>query len=105
MKALPGGKDHPATRPTDRKRRTGQQSVEAQLLLELATIGTAEQMRGLSAAALAMARVMDDATATPQHPAAAGQLRMILKDIRAGVGKSKGRGKLQGIRGGRAGTA
>lgn len=59
----------------------------------------AEAMPDLAAGALAMGRLLDDPTAGPQHPAAYGQLRAGMKELRAG-GQQRG-GKLTAMRGGR----
>ncbi len=102
LRALPGGKANPATQPSQRRvERDPAKLVETQVAEELASLGSATQMKGLAAAVLAMARVLDDPTATPQHPGAAAQLRMLMKDIRAGVGGRKGKSRLGVLRGGR----
>lgn len=67
------------------------------VLGELETLPAAKQMTGHAAAALAMARLLDDQTAGPQHPGAAGQLRAILKEIRVAQSAAKV-SKLQSMR-------
>lgn len=54
------------------------------------------------AVALAMARVLDDASAVPQHPAAAGQLRQVMGELRA-VKAPADASRLAVLRGGRTG--
>jgi hypothetical protein len=49
---------------------------------ELRSLPAAKGLQSLVAAALAMARVLDDPSAVPQHPAAAGQLRRLCLGLR-----------------------
>lgn len=57
-------------------------TVEAAVRAELATLTTATTRPGLAAAALTLARDLDDRTAVPQHPSAAGRLHAILTELR-----------------------
>jgi hypothetical protein len=68
---------------------------------ELDGMPQAVSLPSLRAAALAMARVLDDRTAVPQHPAAAGQLRQVMAELR-GVQVEKAKSPLSVLRGGRA---
>lgn len=63
--------------------RVSVEDVESMVRLELDALRATKFMHASAAAALAMARVLDDAAAVPQHPAAAGQLRQIMAEIRS----------------------
>lgn len=69
---------------------------------ELDSLPGSKTMFASVAAALGMARVLDDPAAVPQHPAAAGQLRQIMAEIRDAK-PITGKSSLAMIRGGRAG--
>ena len=68
---------------------------------ELKALPQSVTLQASVAAALAMARVLDDPAAVPQHPAAAGQLRQIMAEIRAAKMPEQ-KSKLAMIRGGRS---
>lgn len=71
--------------------------VETLVGQELDALPAAEKMPGLGAAALAMARVLDDPSSVPQHPGAAGQLVRIVMIIRnQGVRREGGKEPRQG---------
>lgn len=78
-----------------------ERSVEERVQAELDTLPQAAAMEASVATALAMARVLDNRTAVPQHPAAAGQLRQVMAEIRA-ARALPGESRLSMIRGGRA---
>lgn len=60
-------------------------TVQLDTQRELLKIGQpALDQPGMAAAAMAMARVLDDPTAVPQHPSAASQLRTLLMQLRRG---------------------
>lgn len=65
----------------------GPGDVEVGVRAELAQLGLDESRPGLFHAALALARVLDNRGATPQHAAAAGRLTDILEK----AGNRKGR--------------
>lgn len=102
-----GGKDGRVAPATARKpERDPEKLVETQVRAELTLLPRSAQMPGMSATALAMARVLDDPTAGPQHPGAAGQLRAIMKEIRASSSAAAGgKSKLQLVREGGASGA
>ena len=68
---------------------------------ELKALPQSVTLQASVAAALAMARVLDDPAAVPQHPAAAGQLRQIMAEIRSAKMPEQ-KSKLAMIRGGRS---
>lgn len=75
--------------------------VETKVQAELDLLGkAAEDKPGLAAGALAMGRLLDDPLSGPQHPAAFGQLRAALKEIR-GTPAGARTSKLTAMRGGR----
>lgn len=69
---------------------------------ELDSLPASKVMLASTAAALAMADVLDDPSAVPQHPAAAGQLRQVVAELRA-ARAPVAQSALSMIRGGRAG--
>jgi hypothetical protein len=69
---------------------------------ELDSLPASKVMGASVAAALAMAAVLDDSAAVPQHPAAAGQLRQVMAEIRSARAPTK-QSALSVVRGGRAG--
>lgn len=64
--------------------------VETLVEQELRSLTSADKMPGLGAAALAMARVLDDPSSVPQHPGAAGQLLRLIVTIRNHSAKRDG---------------
>jgi len=56
---------------------------------------------GLAAVAVTLAQLLDDVTARPQHPAAAGRLREVLAELRQGQAVN-GAGKLAQLRAAKA---
>lgn len=100
LTSIAGGKVEdlpPGPRPERNPARLVETAVEEQIEL-LGDLAVKEP--ALAAAMLAAGRLLDDPTAGPQHPAAIGQLRMTLKDIRTG-GTGKATSKLKAMRGGR----
>lgn len=73
-------------------------SVQEGVLDELQRLPASTEQPGLAAASLALARVLDDPGATPQHPAAARALGDLLGRLRD-VGRP-GAGKLDEVRSG-----
>ncbi|MEO7260266.1 MAG: hypothetical protein ABI047_03250 [Jatrophihabitantaceae bacterium] len=71
-----------APTPGVRVERDPEKLVETLVGKELGELTSAAKMPGLGAAALAMARVLDDPTSVPQHPGAAGQLLRLMVVIR-----------------------
>ena len=65
--------------------------AEAAVLEELASLTSAETRKGAAAAALAMARLLDNPVALAQQPAAAAKLTTILEDLRKGSARKRGR--------------
>lgn len=99
LRVIPGGAAAPAGGP--RAERNPDLLVENRVQAELNLIGQAAKDKpGLSAGALAMGRLLDDPLSGPQHPAAFGQLRAALKEIR-GVQAGGRTSKLTAMRGGR----
>jgi hypothetical protein len=78
----------------------GVESAESLVRAELDSLPASKTLLSLVAAALAMARVLDDAAAVPQHPAAAGQLRQVMAEVRAAKSEA-GASPLTVLRGGR----
>jgi hypothetical protein len=58
---------------------------------QLDELGVIEDRPGLCAAALAMARLLDNPRAVPQHPAAAGQLVKMLGELSKAAHRPRGR--------------
>ena len=80
--ALPGATGGPVRQPGP---------AEAAVLEELASLTSAETLKGAAAAALAMARLLDNPVALAQQPAAAAKLTTILEDLRKGSARKRGR--------------
>lgn len=70
--------------------------IEVQKELDLMQ-NAALKAPGLAVTALTMARLLDDPNASPQHPAAASQLRAVLSQIRK-AGEGGGASRLQSLR-------
>jgi hypothetical protein len=96
----PASDDQPSGPPGE-----AEETVEAAVRRELASLPSAASMPGQAAAALRLARLLDQAARTaPQQPAAAAQLRLTLEAIRSRVDTSA-KSPLAVLRGGRAGSA
>lgn len=118
LKVLNGGVpvEHVPPPPGVRVERDPRKLVEARVQQALDMLGpVAEEHPDLAAGALAMGRLLDDPTSTPQHPSAVGQMRALMKDLRvakAAADRPSGAGgerpqkaTLSSLRGGRAGGA
>jgi hypothetical protein len=77
-------------------------SVAAAIRAEIGNLPDGGNGRpGLAATAVKLGELLDDPTATPQHPAAAGRLRELLAEMRQGQAAT-GAGKLAQLRAVRA---
>lgn len=65
--------------------------VEKSVRAELAGLKSAESRPGLVAAAIAMAKVLDNRVAVSQHPSAARQLQSVLTDLHKGGAADRSR--------------
>lgn len=65
--------------------------AEQAVLEELETLSSAATRKSAVAAALAMARILDNPLALTQQASAAGKLLTIMEELRKGSGRSKGR--------------
>jgi len=64
---------------------------EQQVLAELATLSSAETRKGAAASAIALAKILDNPNAVTSWVSAAKALPDILKDLREGSARKKGR--------------
>jgi hypothetical protein len=81
------------------------ESAEEAVRQQIDELGVMGDRPGLCAAALAMARVLDNPKAVPQHPAAAGQLVRTLGELSAGARRGRGRlASVQRMTGGHPGA-
>lgn len=92
---------HAGEEPTDAAADMDLTSSVRLVQAELDSLPASKGLQSLVAAALAMARVLDDPAAVPQHPAAAGQLRQVMGEIRSARAPAAV-SKLSMIRGGRS---
>lgn len=65
--------------------------AEQAVLEELSTLTSSETRKGAAQSALAMARILDNALALPQHKGAADTLVKVLEDLRKGSARKRGR--------------
>ena len=93
-------RDHTARRlaevPAVPEQRHSDGSVAGAVRQELDGLAGVEQRPGMVAVTLAMAKILDDDLAIPQHPAAAARLMELLAVLRKSG--SKRRGKLAAVR-------